>query len=245
MSHPVLYKNWNRVKYNKLVIEFLWRGIPVKLFVYDHCPYCVKARMIFGLKSVPFELVTLLNDDEDTPISMIGAKMVPILEKEDGSFMPESMDIVQYIDASYGEAPVLKRISVPSALEHWMDEAREYYYPLCMPRWAQAPLEEFATQGAIDYFTRKKEAFVGPFADAMAQSEVLIANANAHLQRLKPLIQSENSVLGERSEMDIHLFAMLRSLSIVKGLSYPSGVEAYRNTMGQASGVPLHDDIAI
>lgn len=29
----------------------------MKLYVYDHCPFCTKARMIFGLKSLP--LMTL------------------------------------------------------------------------------------------------------------------------------------------------------------------------------------------
>ena len=36
----------------------------MKLYIYDHCPFCLKARMIFGLKNLPVELVTLLNDDE-------------------------------------------------------------------------------------------------------------------------------------------------------------------------------------
>ncbi|MDN5160564.1 glutaredoxin, partial [Escherichia coli] len=24
----------------------------MKLYIYDHCPYCLKARMIFGLKNI-------------------------------------------------------------------------------------------------------------------------------------------------------------------------------------------------
>src|SRR5471030_504503 len=72
----------------------------MKLYVYEHCPFCVKARMIFGLKNIPVEIKVLLNDDEKTPISMVGKKMVPILQKQDGSFMPESMDIVNFIDKS-------------------------------------------------------------------------------------------------------------------------------------------------
>ena len=46
----------------------------MKLFIYDHCPFCVKARMIFGLKRLPIRLVTLLNDDETTPFNLIGQK---------------------------------------------------------------------------------------------------------------------------------------------------------------------------
>lgn len=54
----------------------------MKLYIYDHCPFCVKARMIFGLKNIPVELNVLQNDDEATPTRMIGQKMVPILQKD-------------------------------------------------------------------------------------------------------------------------------------------------------------------
>ncbi|MDU1427151.1 MAG: glutaredoxin, partial [Klebsiella michiganensis] len=27
----------------------------MKLYIYDHCPFCLKARMIFGLKNIPVE----------------------------------------------------------------------------------------------------------------------------------------------------------------------------------------------
>ena len=50
--------------------------------------------MIFGLKNLPVELVVLANDDEATPIGLVGKKVVPILVKEDGTAMPESLDIV-------------------------------------------------------------------------------------------------------------------------------------------------------
>ena len=75
----------------------------MKLYVYDHCPFCAKARMIFGLKSVPLELSFLLEDDVDTPTSLVGKKTTPILQKNDGSHTAESMDIVHYIDSGYGQ----------------------------------------------------------------------------------------------------------------------------------------------
>lgn len=54
----------------------------MKLYIYDHCPFCVRARMIFGLRDVAVEEVVLANDDEATPIGMIGSKQVPILQKK-------------------------------------------------------------------------------------------------------------------------------------------------------------------
>ena len=75
----------------------------MKLYLYDHCPFCVRARMIFGLRNVPVEEIVLLNDDEATPIGLIGAKQVPILQKPDGSHMGESLDIVRYVDKLAGK----------------------------------------------------------------------------------------------------------------------------------------------
>ncbi len=70
----------------------------MKLYIYDHCPFCVRARMAAGLFGADVEEVVLANDDEATPIGMIGAKQVPVLQKEDGSFMGESLDIVCHFD---------------------------------------------------------------------------------------------------------------------------------------------------
>ena len=66
----------------------------MKLYVYDHCPFCAKARMIFGLKSLPLELNYLLENDADTPTRLVGKKTTPILQKADGSHMAESMESV-------------------------------------------------------------------------------------------------------------------------------------------------------
>ncbi len=46
-------------------------------YIYHHCPVCVRARMMFGLRDVAVDEEVLLNDDEDTPIGLIGAKQVP------------------------------------------------------------------------------------------------------------------------------------------------------------------------
>jgi glutaredoxin 2 len=212
----------------------------MKLYQYDHCPYCVKARMIFGLKQLPVDVVTLLNDDEATPIRMIGVKMVPILEKAAGEYMAESMDIVRYIDGM-DDAPLLTRANDPS-IATWLMQASAYLYKLAMPRWVQAPLPEFATDAARQYFTHKKEAMIGAFEEVMARGQDYMAQANTQLEVLEGILPQQDTPYGED---DIHLFAVLRSLSIVKGIIYPARIEDYRQRMSQISGVPLYDDIAV
>lgn len=94
----------------------------MKLYVYDHCPFCAKARMIFGLKSLPLELTFVLEDDVETLTKLVGKKTLPILEKEDGSHLFESMDIVHYLDQHYGEA-LLGAPADNSAIKAWHDGA--------------------------------------------------------------------------------------------------------------------------
>ncbi|RBM05337.1 glutaredoxin 2 [Novacetimonas cocois] len=213
----------------------------MRLYSYDHCPFCVKARMIFGLKDIPVEVVTLLNDDVATPTRMIGAKMVPILE-QDGRFMGESMDIVDHVDGMDGHR-ILTGAASP-AVGAWIGNAGAVAFRLILPRVAAAPLEEFATTGARAYFIRNKEKMVGPFGALLDDSAVMIAQIDALLRELAPLVRSPHAVNGELSSDDIHLFALLRSLSIVAGIDWPAPVDAYCRTMARASGVPLLDGVS-
>ncbi|EES0774519.1 glutaredoxin 2 [Escherichia coli] len=103
----------------------------MKLYIYDHCPYCLKARMIFGLKNIPVELHVLLNDDAETPTRMVGQKQVPILQKDDSRYMPESMDIVHYVDKLDGK-PLLTGKRSP-AIEEWLRKVNGYANKLLFP----------------------------------------------------------------------------------------------------------------
>ena len=129
----------------------------MKLFIYDHCPYCVRAWMPLGIKNIPCELVVMLNDDVETPTAMIGKKMVPILELDDGTYIPESLDIVAYLDENFGESATFAPFSKRADLAAWVDQFKGTMNDLCLPRVPQAPLKEFATASAREYFTPRQD----------------------------------------------------------------------------------------
>ncbi|TCW00053.1 glutaredoxin 2 [Biostraticola tofi] len=214
----------------------------MKLYIYEHCPFCVKARMIFGLKNVPIGLEVLLNDDEARPVSMVGKKVVPILQKEDGGFMPESMDIVHYIDNKYGE-PLLTG-PLNAAMGKWLDANGEISYRAITPRVARARFEEFATPEARQYFVNKKQAAIGSFDEHLSHSEGIIKKISQQLRDLAPLIKQPNACNGELSEDDIHLFARLRSLSLVAGIEWPTQVAEYRDNMAKQTQINLLSSVA-
>ncbi|MFC1170698.1 GrxB family glutaredoxin [Pasteurella multocida] len=215
----------------------------MELYVYDHCPYCVRAMMIFGLKNIPFKKHVLLNDDEETPIRLVGKKVVPILVKEDGTAMPESLDIVKYIDTHYGE-PILQTAVRPE-IEALLAEITSYSNYLLMPRFVKLELAEFATQSAIDYFTKKKTDYVGDFTQHFTNTPTYLARLTQDLEKLSALVMGETSLNQHLSFEDILVFPLLRNLTCVKGLRFPARLEKYIKRLSELSQVDLYTSQAI
>ncbi|HDR0674034.1 TPA: GrxB family glutaredoxin [Pasteurella multocida] len=215
----------------------------MELYVYDHCPYCVRAMMIFGLKNIPVKKHVLLNDDEETPIRLVGKKVVPILVKEDGTAMPESLDIVKYIDTHYGE-PILQTAVRPE-IEALLAEITSYSNYLLMPRFVKLDLAEFATQSAIDYFTKKKTDYVGDFTQHFTNTPTYLARLTQDLEKLSALMVGETSLNQHLSFEDILVFPLLRNLTCVKGLRFPARLEKYIKRLSELSKVDLYTSQAI
>lgn len=214
----------------------------MKLYIYDHCPFCVRARMIFGLKQLKVELITLLNDDEVTPTNLVGKKVVPILVKDDGTAMPESLDIVKYIDDNYGEKLLSEEIR--PEIQEWIKLVSSYYNRLLLPRFIQLGLAEYKTQSAINYFVEKKTESIGNFEENLANSAEYIAKLEKDLIALENLIVSAEAINGKLSLEDIVLFPILRNLTCVAGVVFPQKVASYIEKMANLSQINLYTDVA-
>ena len=215
----------------------------MKLYIYDHCPFCIRARIIFGIQQIPVELITLANDDEATPIRLIGAKQVPILQKPDGSYMGESLDIVRHINAQASQ-PISETIR-PS-IQAWADKVGEYYNQLLFPRSIQLGLPEFATPSAVVYFIRKKEAQIGTgIAQMLDKTPELLAQIHNDLQTLASQIHANALNGSEISMEDIIIFPMLRNLSMVRDIQFPPIVQDYIANMAARSQINTYFDRAV
>ena len=215
----------------------------MKLYIYDHCPFCVRARMIFGIQQIPVELITLANDDEATPIRLIGAKQVPILQKLDGSYMGESLDIVRHINAQ-AKRPISETIR-PS-IQAWADKVGEYYNQLLFPRSIQLGLPEFATPAAVVYFILKKEASIGTgIAQMLDKTPELLAQIHSDLQTLASQIHGDTLNGSDLSMEDILIFPMLRNLTMVRGIQFPAVVRDYIANMARRSQINTYFDRAL
>lgn len=211
----------------------------MKLYVYDHCSFCTKARMIFGLKSLPLELSFVLEDDVDTPTQLVGKKTTPILQKADGSHMAESMDIVHYIDEHYGES-VVTPVGENSPIKVWHAAVWGPILRLSIPRLASAELPEFATLKAQAAFKIRQTKNFGDFDELIGRTPDLVLEVEGQLAKLDALLAGREQVDAD----DFLLYPSLRMLSIVKGIQYPANVKRYMEHMEQSTGVRLHFDKA-
>lgn len=216
----------------------------MKLYIYDHCPFCARARMMAGFLGMSLEEVTLLNDDEATPNALIGAKQVPILQKEDGTAMGESLDIVRYLaqQAAYDFDE-----NVRDGVQKWFDKVGKYQNHLVQPRAVYLPLAEFASESARLYYTEKKEEKLGKFSDNMAQTKKYLSKINRDLKELEMFLLSDQSVSGKEgiSMEDILLFPILRNLTMVRGIVFPERIAAYIQNMATKSKMDTYLNFAI
>lgn len=207
----------------------------MKLYVYDHCPFCVKARMIFGLKSLPVELSFVLENDVETPTRLVGKKTTPVLQKADGSHMAESMDIVHYIDGLYGE-PIVATTGQNSPIKVWHDTAWRPILDLSIPRLVSADLPEFATPQARAAFKARQEKNFGDFDTLVGRTPQLMLDIEQQLQELDTLLAGREQVDAD----DFVLYPSLRMLSAVNGVRYPANVKRYMQRIEKVTGVLLH-----
>lgn len=210
----------------------------MKLYIYNHCPFCCRARMIFGLKALPVEIEVVMEGDADTPIHLIGKKALPILRKADGTHMGESMDIVHHVDRQDG-APILSLASTPD-IQAWYDVAWPLGLKLFIPRFTLADFAELATPPAREAYRLREERAFGDLDALMAQTPTLIEEMDALLVDLEPLVRDRDGIDTD----DILLYPLLRSLSIVRDLPFGPRALAYMARMEAVGGVPLLFDQA-
>ncbi len=216
----------------------------MKLFVFEHCPYCIKAMMVAGLKGLDVEEVFLQNDDVDARIKKVGANMVPILQKPDGSYMAESLDIAKYLDQSNGQIVVQESTHSQQIIE-WLNQSFEFSSPLLCPRWTMIELPEYGSEEAKAWFIQKKSSMLGmSFEEAFSRTDEYLPKMNALFEKLNWLeLPSERTYTLNYD--DVNLYPHLRNLTVVKGIQFPERVRQYIDEVTELTGIRLFDGLAV
>ncbi|MFV0365230.1 MAG: glutathione S-transferase N-terminal domain-containing protein [Mangrovibacterium sp.] len=114
----------------------------MKLYMFDHCPHCQLANMVAEYKGIQIEKVYLQNHDTASRKRMANSSTVPILEKPDGSYMAESLDIAHYFD-HLSDMRIILPPSQEDKVNQWIEKADFYYRRLTFPRTTLLQLPEF------------------------------------------------------------------------------------------------------
>jgi glutaredoxin 2 len=205
----------------------------MRLYMFEHCSLCFRVRMTAALKRLHLQETVVLDDDTDTLVGLVGKRQIPILVKDDGRPMLESMDMVKYID-SQGE-PILVGPE-RAEIADWADRAAQKTSPLTWPRYPLLGLPEFATVAALDHYTVRKRKMLGDFVEHRAKTQDYIRGLTPLLDELDRLIESPKAVNAKLSLDDVRVLPLLRSAAVVKGLRLPHKVRDYFETMMAAIG---------
>ncbi len=159
--------------------------------------------------------------------------------------MPESMDIVRYVDSNYGEKVILADgDATREDLKKWIHDSADCMRRLYHPRFVAGVFAEFAQKESRDYYQAKKEKSIGSFDVAIEKTPEYVASLNKFLVELEAILKKPHSVNDTLSFDDIDLFGRLRGLTIIKGVKWPPKVREYIEYMSKVSDVPLLDSMA-
>ena len=218
----------------------------MKLYQYDHCPYCVRVKMLLGRKKFPYETITIGYDDVQTPTNIIGKKLLPILIKDDGTAMGESLDIVKYLD-NLDEKPILSHKKLPDNINAALRILRQSANKLYKPRIVSVNINDFSTSAAVAYYENKwiKRNKIN-FDECLKQTETLLLEAQAQLDIISSLLGDGKNIYNTMFSMaDIHLFPVLRNLSVVKDLQLTDRLRAYMQYQAEQADLELFFDQAM
>lgn len=204
----------------------------MKLFIYEHCPFCARASLALGLKDVPHETAVIMEGDVETPTRMIGRKMVPILQKDDGTCMGESLDIVRYVDEL--GTPMLAG-PPEAALDAWAKDGWPVFARLVVPRFTRGNFAELATAEAREAFRQRETRAFGDLDSLIDDTPALAAQAEERPRALAPLLEGRDRI----AISDVTLWPVLRSLTIVCALDFPPAVRSYTEKLSAKGKVSL------
>eukprot|EP00543_Licmophora_paradoxa_P005642 CAMPEP_0202446142 /NCGR_PEP_ID=MMETSP1360-20130828/4752_1 /ASSEMBLY_ACC=CAM_ASM_000848 /TAXON_ID=515479 /ORGANISM="Licmophora paradoxa, Strain CCMP2313" /LENGTH=300 /DNA_ID=CAMNT_0049062579 /DNA_START=104 /DNA_END=1006 /DNA_ORIENTATION=+ len=242
------------------------------VYLYDHCPFCVRVRLALGIKNVKYNLKFMANDDTKTPNKLVGRKIAPIFKlPQDNLIMAESLDIIAFIDSDerFGPVGAIKPATGRTDIKAWKKSVKTLLRTLQRPRYVATglipefqqtdsrhafiknhqlpPYEKYEWRGNDDHPGIDMERKIKLYAEALAQDPApMIEELNAKLVQLDDILYSEHHCYeGGLSYDDIDLWSRLRSITIIDDIRWPSKLRAYMDNLSALGDVPLYDEMAL
>lgn len=210
----------------------------MKLYVFETCPYCVRTRVMAGLKGLTPEIVHVepgkIPEDLKGRIDRL---TVPILVDGE-TLIQDSTEIIRYFDKI--GAPILSSDEPGPNLEDWRATFSAPLNALCYPRMPHLNVPELASPEAKTFFGQMMPDRIGmPFADALSKTAEFTREVEAALPGAEPYLS------GDTISFDtLAALADLQSLTMVAELEFPVQVSAPFKKLMARAGVPPFPAVA-
>ena len=204
----------------------------MKLYHYEHCPFCQRVRLFLGMKGIAYEKVLLSYDDASTPEKLIGKRGLPIMEFDDGTLMNESLDIIREIEMQFPHpigfiGPVEAKFQWASMVMTSLPQ----YFDILLPAYADfysAEFEKFPE--GKKYFVTSKEKKRGKSFEELKEETPAIFTRNIlpTLESIIEIVEDEFFLMGPTfSVADCVLAADLSGLRCIKNITLPKEISMY------------------
>jgi glutaredoxin 2 len=203
----------------------------MKLYIFETCPFCVRVRIMAGLKGLTPDLIYVSPGQIPPELNgRIDRLTVPILV-EGETLIQDSADIIRHLDA-HG-APMLQTYDTSQALEEWRTSIAAPLSALCYPRMPQLNVPELASPDALAFFESTMPERIGrPFSEALARTSRLTRIVEAALPGALPFLELRDIRFDTLAAL-----ADLRSLTMVAEISFPEQVTRRFNDFVTRTGV--------
>lgn len=249
----------------------LTAATPLKLHLYDHCPFCVRAELVLGWLGLKCERI-LYNYGEGAdpekcdgngyepssgPVKLTGFKMLPVLEGDvvptTGNMvgMPESLEICSFLIASAQSNESIAPATGRGDLDAWLKRFAPVNGQLIKPRIIKMPIKDWSDPRDAAYSKWKYTSKQGfDYAAAEAATSSLLTEMATLLQELEPLLRGTTAdgcpclnVWGLSID-DVLVLPLLRNLTCVAGLEWPALARKYVEMGCKKGGVNLYSEYA-
>ncbi|WGK69782.1 glutaredoxin 2 [Candidatus Haliotispira prima] len=212
----------------------------MQLYIYDHCPFCARVRMLAGYKKIPLELVYVPYSEEKMLIDLVGKKAVPVLVKDDGTASAESLDILLWLDRNlsrYG-APIIGT-EEDAEVDSWLNDALLPLQKIGYPRWSKLGLKEYVGEKDLKEWEGRKAPAIESFAKALDETDRTAKEVTSLLERAGSLLAERGSLAADSplTMSEIKLFAFIRGFTSEPSILWPEGVRQWFDKRLEQSGM--------
>lgn len=193
--------------------------------------------MVLGCLQETYRSIVLPYDDEETPLKLMGKKMLPIFEDADQKLSNESLDIIKKLDSEnrLDHSELDERLYELNPL---LDNLGKDIHSLAMPYWMWTP--EF-DQSSRSYFQKKKEVKRGPFHLLVQNKQEFLKSLDENLEilerQLHPFYQSDHLRMD-----DVLIASHLWGMYIVPEFQFSPKLHQYLQNIAQTCKFNYHQD---